>query len=234
MNNAEKYDFCVVITTHNRQEMLKMLLDDIFKNKNYKIYVVVFDDASNDIYDLGDYDVKYIKYIKNNGLKKLWKVIDDTFKFCGKINADYYVYLQDDLRLKENFFEESVRIFENIPDDTKISLGTLMIDSQRNQPKWTGVYPIEYDEYYKTQWCELVFICKYSFFKSLEFKMLPINPSRWDKNPNLSSGVGEQISKRLYNLDLNMYHVINNLTIHGDHESKLLPELRKTEKLIAK
>ena len=30
-----------------------------------------------------------------------------------------------------------------------------------------------------------------------------------------------------------MYHVINNLTIHGDHESKLLPELRKTEKLIA-
>ena len=63
--------------------------------------------------------------------------------------------------------------------------------------------------------------------------MLPINPSRWNKNPNLSSGVGEQISKRLYNLDLNMYHVINNLTIHGDHESKLLPELRKTEKLIA-
>ncbi len=24
--------------------------------------------------------------------------------------------------------------------------------------------PVEYDEYYKTQWCELVFICKYKFF----------------------------------------------------------------------
>ena len=71
MKSEEKYDFCIVITTHNRQEMLKMLLDDIFKNKNYKIYVVVFDDASNDIYDLGDYDVKYIKYVKNNGLKNL-------------------------------------------------------------------------------------------------------------------------------------------------------------------
>lgn len=233
MKNSEKYDFCVVITTHNRQYMLKNLLDDIFKNKNYKIYVVIFDDASNDVYNLEGYDVKYIKYVKNNGLKKLWKIIDDTFKFCKKINANYYVYLQDDLRLKENFFEESVRIFEKITDDSKISLGTLMIDSQRNQPKWTGVHPIEFDEYYRTQWCELVFICKYSFFEALEFKMVPIDPSRWNKNPNLSSGVGEQISKRLHNLNLNMYHVINNLTIHGDHESKLLPELRKIEKLIA-
>lgn len=233
MKNSEKYDFCVVITTHNRQYMLKNLLDDIFKNKNYKIYVVIFDDASNDVYNLEGYDVKYIKYVKNNGLKKLWKIIDDTFKFCKKINANYYVYLQDDLRLKENFFEESVRIFEKITDDSKISLGTLMIDSQRNQPKWTGVHPIEFDEYYRTQWCELVFICKYSFFEALEFKMVPIDPSRWNKNPNLSSGVGEQISKRLNNLNLNMYHVINNLTIHGDHESKLLPELRKIEKLIA-
>lgn len=233
MKNSEKYDFCVVITTHNRQYMLKNLLDDIFKNKNYKIYVVIFDDASNDVYNLEGYDVKYIKYVKNNGLKKLWKIIDDTFKFCKKINANYYVYLQDDLRLKENFFEESVRIFEKITDDSKISLGTLMIDSQRNQPKWTGVHPIEFDEYYRTQWCELVFICKYSFFEALEFKMVPIDPSRWNKNPNLSSGVGEQISKRLHNLNLNMYHVINNLTIHGDHESKLLTELRKIEKLIA-
>jgi hypothetical protein len=32
----------------------------------------------------------------------------------------------------------------------------------------------------------------------------------------------------------NMYQVKNTLTTHGDHESKLLPELRKNEKLIVK
>jgi len=214
--------------------MLKELLDDIFKYTEYKIYVVVFDDGSKQPYDLSEYDVKYIKYVKNNGLKNVWKVITDTFNFCRKINANYYFYLQDDLRLKDNFFEESIRIFENIPDENKITLGTLMIDSQRNTPKWTGFYPIEFDEYYKTQWCELVFVCKYQFFESLEFKINPIPTTRWDKNPNLSCGVGDQISHRLLEQGLNMYHVINSLTTHGDHESMFLPELRKNEKLIAK
>jgi glycosyltransferase involved in cell wall biosynthesis len=229
-----KYDFCVVITTYNREEMLKLLLGDIFKyKKNYKILVIIFDDGSSEEYNLENYDVRYIKYTKNNGLKKLWKVIDDAFKICKKINADYFFYLQDDLRLKNNFFEESIRLFEKIPDKNKISLGTLMIESQKNQPKWTNVLPVEFDEYYKTQWVELVFVCKYDFFESLEFKMNSIDGSRWDKNPNLSSGVGEQISKRLFNLGLNMYHVINTLTTHGDHESKFFGEYRKKEKLIA-
>lgn len=230
----EKYDFCVIITTFNRELMLKELLDDIFSYKEYKILVTIFDDGSNDKYDLSNYDVKYIKYVKNNGLKNVWKVITDTFDYCKKINSDYYIYLQDDLRLKENFFSESTRIFEKIPDENKISLGTLMIESQRNQPKWTNFIPIKYDEYYKTQWCELVFICKKEFFVKLNYKIFSINPSRWDKNPNLSCGVGDQISHRLLEQGLNMYHVIESLTTHGDHESMFLPELRQSEKLIAK
>ena len=232
INKKEKYDFCIVITTFNREKMLKELLNDIFKYTEYKMFVVVFDDGSNKPYDLSEYDVKYIKYVKNNGLKYLWRIISDTFKFCKNIDAEHYFYFQDDLRLKENFFQESISIFESIPDNDKISLGTLMIDSQRNTPKWTGVYPIEYDKYYKTQWCELVFMCKYKFFESLEFKLNPIPLSRWNKNPNISSGVGQQISVRLFEKGLNMYHVINTLTTHGDHESVLLPELRKNEKLI--
>jgi len=234
MKSSEKYDFCIVITTYEREDMLKQLLDDIFKYTEYNMFVVVFDDGSEHTYDLSEYDVKYIKYVKNNGLKNLWRVISDTFKFSQKIDAKYYFYFQDDLRLKENFFQESIRIFESIPDDNKISLGTLMIDSQRNTPKWTGVYPIEYDEYYKTQWCELVFMCEYKFFEVLDFKLNPIPASRWDKNPNISSGVGQQISLRLFENGFNMYHVINTLTTHGDHESVILPELRRNEKLIAK
>jgi len=235
MKNKEmEYDFCIIITTFNREKMLKNLLNDIFKNKKYKILVTIFDDGSSTPYDLSDYDVKYIKYVKNNGLQKLWKVIDDTFKYCKNIKSKYYIYLQDDLRLKENFFDRSVEIFEGISDEKKVSLATLIIDSQRGQPKWTGVNPVEFNEYYKSQWCELIFLCGYKFFESLEFKMIPINPSRWEKNPNLSSGVGEQISKRLVSLGYNMYQVKNTLTTHGDHESKLLPELRKNEKLIVK
>ena len=232
MENNEKYDFCIVITTYEREDMLKQLLEDIFKYTEYKMYVVVFDDGSKRTYDLSKYDVKYIKYVKNNGLKNLWRVINDAFKFIGKIDAKYYFYLQDDLRLKENFFEESIRIFEKIDDDKKICL-ELRTDQRTTRPNWTAIEPKIIDEYIHTQWVELDFICKYNFFESLNFKINPIPMSRWDKNPHNSSGVGQQISVRLSEKGLNMYHVINTLTTHGDHESVLLPELRKNEKLLA-
>jgi len=228
-----KYDFNIIITTYNRESMLKSLLDDIFKVKKYKILVTIFDDSSDNPYDLSEYDVKYIRYVKNNGLKKLWRVIGDTFKYCKKIDSSYHMYLQDDLRLKEGFFDECIRIFEKIPDDKKITLGTLMVESQRNQKKWTNILPVEYDEYTKTQWCELVFICKYEFFEVLNFKMNPIPLKRWVKNPNISSGVGQQISLRLLDSGHNMYHTINSLCTHGTHESKLFGEYRQQEKLIA-
>jgi glycosyltransferase involved in cell wall biosynthesis len=232
MENNEKYDFCIVITTYEREDMLKQLLEDIFKYTEYKMYVVVFDDGSKRTYDLSKYDVKYIKYVKNNGLKNLWRVINDAFKFIGKIDAKYYFYLQDDLRLKENFFEESIRIFEKIDDDKKICL-ELRTDQRTTRPNWTAIEPKIIDEYIHTQWVELDFICKYNFFEALNFKINPIPMSRWDKNPHISSGVGQQISVRLSEKGLNMYHVINTLTTHGDHESVLLPELRKNEKLLA-
>lgn len=234
INNTVEYDFCVIITTFNREKMLKMLLDDIFKNKGYKILVTIFDDGSSTPYDLSNYDVKYIKYVKNNGLKNVWKVITDTFKYCKNIKSKYYVYLQDDLRLKDNFFEESVRIFEKIPDNKKISLETLLIESQRNQTKWTNFKPVEYDDYYKSQWVELVFICKYNFFEVLNYQVNEIPISRWDRNPNLSCGVGDQISNRLLKLDYNMYQVKETLTTHGDHESTFYKDYRKEEKLITK
>lgn len=228
------YDFCIVITTFNREEMLKLLLNDIFKEKKYKILVTIFDDGSNQKYDLTGYDVKYIRYVKNNGLKNVWRVITDTFNYCKKIKSKYYIYLQDDLRLKSNFFNDSVRIFEKINDDKKISLGTLMVETQRNKTKWTNILPITYDEYYKTQWVELVFICEYNFFELLNFKVNEIPKTRWDKNSNLSCGVGDQISNRLLNLGYNMYHVIDSLTTHDDHDSVFYKDFRKNEKLIAK
>jgi glycosyltransferase involved in cell wall biosynthesis len=231
-----KYDFCVVITTFNRKEPLKLLLDDIFTlGKEYNLFVVVFDDGSSDVYDyINDYPVKYIKYVKNNGLKNVWRIIGQTFNFCKKIESEYFVYLQDDLRLKDNFFSEAVRIYEKIDDDRKISLGTLTIESQKNSPKWTNIEPVFFDDYIKSQWCELVFICKKNFMEVLDYRIDPIPSNRWDRNPNLSCGVGEQISRRLLNKRYNMYHTLDTLTTHGDHESKFYPEFRKTEKLIAK
>ncbi len=234
-NNEAKYDYCIVITTYNRRKMLKTLLQDISNNcKNKSVKVVVFDDASDVHLDLQEYDVQLIRYHKNNGKTNFWKVIEDTFKYLKNINARYYFYLQDDVRLVDDFFEKSIEIYEKIEDTKKISLGTLMVESQRNTPKWTNFVPENCGDYYKTQWCELFFVAEKKFFEVLEYKMNPISIDRWKSRPNLGSGVGEQISHRLLGLGYNMYHVVNSLAEHGDHESAMNTSDRKTVKLIAK
>ena len=48
-----------------------------------------------------------------------------------------------------------------------------------------------------------------------------------------TEGLSIEEKEGLFEKGLNMYHVINTLTTHGDHESVILPELRKNEKLIA-
>lgn len=231
------YDFCIVISTFNRSNMLKSLLSDIFSEcGDYKLHIVIFDDGS--YYDYSPivemYNVKYIKYITNNGKKGYWKLIDDSFKYCKSIKSKYFIYLPDDVGLKNGFFDESVRIFEKIDDRDKMCLNLLMDETRRGRTNWTGFNPIEYDEYYMTQWCDLCFISKKEMLTELKYQITEISSSRWDNNPDLGSGVGQQISTRLLNNKKNMYHVINTLVTHDDHDSVMNYNNRNTIKLIAK
>jgi stalled ribosome rescue protein Dom34 len=99
---------------------LKLLLEDIKDNaKNSKILVTVFDDGGNERFAIENYDIKYIKYAKNNGKRKFWKVINDTFKYVKNIDAKYFFYLQDDNRLTKNFFEKSIKLYKKIDSSKK-------------------------------------------------------------------------------------------------------------------
>jgi GT2 family glycosyltransferase len=79
--SQNEFDFCILITTHNRPDMLSELINQIRTQKNdLKIKIIVIDDGSSEIYDIPS-DVKFIKYYPNMGKKKFWKVIDSSFKY---------------------------------------------------------------------------------------------------------------------------------------------------------
>jgi glycosyltransferase involved in cell wall biosynthesis len=226
-----EFDFCILITTHNRPNMLSELIDQIKIQKNdYKIKIIVIDDGSNEIYNLPT-DIKYIKYYPNMGKKRFWKVIDSSFKYIKNIKSKYYLYLQDDVKIIDNFFNGLVNKYENIDDENKICL-SFLTDHRVNSSNWTNYTPIERGEVIKTQWVELHFICEKKFFECLNYSIEPIPLTRWDGNPNLSSGVGWQLSVRLHNLGKSMYHSKNTFVTHGNHESQMNKLERKKNKLI--
>jgi len=229
------YDFCVIITTYNREVMLKSLLKDIFKQKKeYKILVLVFDDGSFPEYDLSEFDVKYIRFHKNNGKQNFWKVCDFIFKYCKNISTEKFIFIGDDMRLCPNFFDKAKKQYDNIPDENKICLALFITERQKANKNWTNFVPIEFKNYYQTQWNDVNFIADKRFFEVLDFTINPINPRRFDNNSNISSGVGQQISLRLHKLNYSMFHIKKSLISHGDHISLMNPDERKQNKLIIK
>jgi len=227
------YDFCVIINRYNRPEMLTKLVNDGNKNqKDYKIIIGIFDDCSNEKIKFNQPNIKQFGMFPNMGKRKYYVTYNATFSFVKSVNSKYYIYLPDDISLVDNFFDECKRIYESITSTKKICLSVLT-DERVNRSHWGYSNPEDFGEFLQTQWNDLCFISEKNFFQALNFKIHEIDEELWVQNPSLSSGVGQQISHRLYDLKQNMYHVKNSLVTHGDHESKMNYEERLRTKLIA-
>jgi len=216
-----KYDICIIVTTFQREKLLKNLLEDIkTETKNYNILTVIFNDGSTEPYNIMDYDVKYIKYIKNHGKYNYWNLINKTFKYIKNIEADYYIYMPDDVRLKPNIFSKSIEILNKIKAKNKVL--NILSDKQRlGVSQWTNFKAKELKNTIQQQWCDMCFITTRNIFELLEWQILPINQNRWLKDKNKSSGVGKQISERLHQSKVQMHHIKESLIIHDNHESMM-------------
>lgn len=227
------FDFTVIIPSYNREEMLKNVLNDISNFKhNYNINIIIFDDGSQKVYNMENFDVKYIRFEYNHGKQRYWEMVNHIFKYIKKIDSKYFIYLGDDMRLTENFFSECVRLYEKIEDINKICLSIFLDEGRRGKTNWTNFTPINFGEYYQTQWNDMCFMCEKYFFECLNYKISEIPKTRWVNNSLLSSGVGQQISNRLHSLGKKMYHVNKTLVTHGTHDSMMNYEERKINKLV--
>jgi len=236
----------VLITTHNRAEMLLKLLHDIERLKQeLNITVFILADGPQTGYDA---------VWKFASAKKEWIVADSYPEHCGKIfyftlvtrlyrmvqnihwsnPFDYFIQVPDDVSLGADFFNEAVAQFKAIKDPNKICLN--LLNDGREQPNWTGVQhqDIAYNgyTYVKTQWVDMCYIADSVFFNCLGWEVLPI-PVSWSGDTKKSSGVGLQISRRLFAMGKNMYLTSHSLVGHGAHDSQMHPNHRKLVPLIA-
>jgi hypothetical protein len=231
MNNME-YDFCVVINSYNRPEMLTKLVDDINKNqKDYKIMIGIFDDCSDNKVKFSQSNIKQFGMFPNMGKRKYYVTYNASFSFVKSINSKYYIYLPDDVLLVDNFFDEAKRIYESITSTRKICL-SILTDDRVNRSHWGYSNPVDYGEFLQTQWNDLCFICEKKFFETLNYKIETISERRWINNPTISSGVGHQITQRLNNSKKFLYHTKKSLVYHGNHESKMNKDEREKNNLI--
>jgi len=228
------------ITTYNRQRECWDVISDVYRcMSGHDVRCHIIDDCSDHlgwpVSDAYGYDwLRYYKHTRNYGKQLFWRTITQMFERWKHDDADYYIYLQDDGRLCDDFITRAVERYESIPCARK-SMLTLDINNltDRERGRWTKLrtkhhtfngFAID-----RIGWVDAWYICERSTLEALKWRVNEVSPNRWRRKPNLSSGVNDQLSKRLHSAGRTMWQVRDSLVYYRQTESQMNKEDRASQ-----
>ena len=230
----------VVITTYNRPDRLMLLLQDIeLQGGGLDICVRVYDDASTADYSkVADFLLsrkqQFIRSPTRHGKKGLWRWMTRIFQDTRSVQANHFLFLQDDIRLCRDFFQRVLRVWRSLPDKR----GTLNLhrdESRASHTKgcWTSAPLVREGEVSLTGWTDCAaFVCSREAIADLGWRLHPIPDDRWHENSGLSTGIGQQISTRLHSRGWALYRTEQSLVVHSDAVSWLNPDRKDSMRTV--
>lgn len=232
----------ISITTYNRPNLLLTQLKELgrqLEHGGHEATIFVVNDASIRKYTKVEeqlekmpYETRYDRFVTNQGKKKHWRVVNHIFEWYRRQQFEYAIYLQDDCVLERDFLPDLLAQFKAIGHSKKVALNYVLEPSRINKPVWTPVQPrvYKYSRYkiFRVGWLDLHFIANENFFSTLNYNIHPIGEGRWADDKTRSSGVGRQISFRLFRSGHSMWQVTSSLVTHGIHKSWMNPISRKS------
>ena len=197
------------ITAYNRPKMLASVIDTLHA---VGIVPIVFEDGVTH---------------PHRGKEGYWQTWDEILKDCEKHEADLYLFIPDDVldfdvdRMKEIHLRFNEPYICNLINDGRHESWVVF---QRQQPK-NGLEQVGFTD------CG--FFCNREALSKTKWRIKQPPASRWN-NPNMSSGVGMQLTHAFTNAKVKMYKPVKSLGYHGDHESEMNPNERKKNPLISR
>jgi len=211
----EIYDFVYIIPTYERFDKVKPLIDDIL-TKNLNTLIIVLSDGSSDkrYKTLINFNkrVVYIENRTNNAKEKYWLTVNTLLNEMSKYKFKYGVMLGDDFTLIDGYQE---KLEKYISDGNIVRLFTQQSIGDTN---WGF-----------KDWVDGAFCAPYSFFQKINFELFPIKKLIG----RVSSGVGQQMSQRLTNLNYVVKNYGSLIRHIGNDDSKMHPTIRLNQPLVA-
>ena len=188
----------------------------------------------NVIAELGRFDDYSYWDMEHCGRERFWLLWNHAMKATS---GYHHIFIPDDVMVRPSFVKSAIELYESLVDHNERTgtLNLLADQLRKGKSQWTHnqVRPVSVDgiDYFDTGWVDGCFICSTDVIEALERKINPISEDRF-QSETVSSGVGEQISKRLHALAWKMYQVQNTLVHHGHHESMMHPVERQNNPLV--
>ena len=232
----------IMITTYNRPEMLARLIrqiEDQYEREsmdNLRITVAIYDDDSDKVPYYGLPSWATITPCKpHRGKERYWQLFNLAWFDARATEANLFLQIPDDVELVPRFFRRLLWQWFRIEDDDKIALNPLLIPALEGVRQWTAHEPVREihngTAFWNMGWIDCAFLCERRMLDALSWQLSEIGSQRWQRDPLLGSGVGTQMSIRLWQQVLNMYGVTESLLLHGDHPSLMNAKARERDPL---
>lgn len=211
------------IFTYNRPEMLRQSYNRL---SSFGIEPIILDDGSDEEIDLPN-----VRRHDHRGKKGFWKTWDEALKDCKKNEADIYLFMPED------FLDIDITGVKNIHRKLSRngSYAHNIINDGRNDKCWTSIRPIKLNyNLYRIGWVDCGFFCNREALDKIGYYMHSPGDNWFNIRETISSGVGMMLTKRLNEARVPCHRPEYSLAYHGEHESKMHPEVRRKNKLKSK
>lgn len=205
----------VSILTFERAPALRLLLQDLEREKarfDAEIAIRIIDDASSGygvIRTLAqEHGYEYVRAERHYGRDEHWRLVHQEISTLRREQADYYVFVPDDVRLRPHFFARALRVWERLGDATALSLAVLR---ERERGSWTSMNPRQADGAIEVGWIDGLYLCRRELLELLDYRVRKITRRGWGES--IGSGVGAQLSRRLVARRARLYRVDRSLVV---------------------
>ena len=158
------------------------------------------------------------------GKAGFWRVHQTALFVARAWAPERTLYLQDDVVFEADLFERSDTLWRATAADAARRV-LYLFSSSDDEPegRWARFPRRDLPELAcrQTNWFDLqAFIVDRAFFELLGYRMVPIHPNRWLRMPEVSSGVGRQLTLRAFGR-ANVYQAWPPLVRHGAEPSQM-------------
>lgn len=237
---AQPTDLLIALTTYNRPDACERILSALpgllaNAGRALQLHVVVVKDAGGAEYGPAVAAARerlrgrltWLDARARLGKQGYWKTYQAIFLAARMLRPAHALFLQDDLEFSPTLLRDCYARFDALaPDVRPRVLYLLAADDDEPEGRWIHFRRREVILGARlTQWFDLpAFFTDRAVLELLRYRMIPVSERRWKKKP-YSSGVGEQLTRRLFRR-ANVYQAIPSLVFHGAHPSEMNPEAR--------
>ena len=166
------------------------------------------------------------------GKPEFWQVHQTVLLAARAWRPQLALYLQDDVEFAPDLITQARALWSaTAHDPLRRALYLFSSSDDEAGGRWVPFERRPAGRVRQTNWFDLqAFMVDRAFFELLDHRMVPIHPNRWRRRPEQSSGVGRQLTCRLFGRG-NVYQAWPPLVMHGAAPSSMNPEARRLRPL---